>query len=726
MKKADKIYAKLSYSRASKMYESLREKESNAIMLSNLADCYYHMGKPNLAESVYREMITDIAATPEDYYQYAQVLKENGKYEESNKWMLNFYNKDRADYRAIEFMSKKDEIERIIERGERFSIKNLDVNTEGRDFGGYFTPKTESVYFISNRYYNPMVKHSWMWNEETFLDIYKGTKGTNNEIENPEKTSRKINSRYHEGPLAFMPDESYVFFTRNNLGKAFEGKRDENKIQNLKMYYGKVENDGSWTDVKEVPFNNREYSVGHPTISRDGKIMYFVSDMPAGVGGADIYKVQISKGSGDIIFGTPLNLGVEINTEGQEMFPFLDTSGNLYFASDGHVGLGGLDIFVAQNALYRDKLTIDNVGLPVNSARDDFAFALGNDNITGYFTSNRENGKGDDDIYSLEMFNPLENSLVVRGLVLDAITREVLPGAEVILRDVNGKEVGRTKADKDGSYSVPIKKDMEYELEGQKPQYLTQKISANTFNLPKSAEFVSRDLEMSKESGVSLYALVTDRQTGAPIDNVRLKVIDLKTQEVIFNLRTPETGDAFKSLENKIGDCLKYQVVITKEGYLGKTLPYEYCIKKGGVIKMQESLDIRLQKADVGMDVGKLISISPIYFDLNKSNIRPDAAIELIKIVNVMNDNPTMEIELGSHTDCRSSYAYNEKLSDLRAKASTEWVRSRISNPNRIYGKGYGESKLVNDCACEGELKSNCSEADHQANRRTEFIIIKM
>ena len=187
-----------------------------------------------------------------------------------------------------------------------------------------------------------------------------------------------------------------------------------------------------------------------------------------------------------------------------------------------------------------------------------------------------------------------------------------------------------------------------------------------------------------------------------------------------MSLKLPELS------KNKVNDQLNYTITLSKTGYLTKSLDFNYKIEKAGLINLNEKLDVSLGKVEIGVDLSSLINIKPIYFDLGKYVIRKDAAIELDKIVKVMNEYPSMQIELGSHTDCRSSIASNLKLSDNRAKASADYIKKRISNPQRIYGKGYGESKLKVDCPCEGTVKSNCSEEEHQKNRRTEFIIIKM
>jgi outer membrane protein OmpA-like peptidoglycan-associated protein len=221
--------------------------------------------------------------------------------------------------------------------------------------------------------------------------------------------------------------------------------------------------------------------------------------------------------------------------------------------------------------------------------------------------------------------------------------------------------------------------------------------------------------------------LVTDASTKQPLGATKLKITDQKTGEVLIDTLTSITGDVMKGLtERKVGNQLSLVIELKKDGYLGKTVNFNHAITQPGIINVHEQLDLSLDKLDVGMDLAKLIDIKPIYFDLNKFNIRKDAAIELEKIVKVMNEYPSMVIELGSHTDCRASIAYNEKLSDNRAKASAAYIKSRITNPGRIYGKGYGEAKLIVDCPCEGTMKSTCPEEEHQKNRRTEFVIMKM
>ncbi len=729
LKTADTYYEQIAYALAADNYEKLRgSKQETPQLLARLANCYYQIGDTKKAEEVYNLMINDPSANYEDIYRFAMTLKENEKYGESEEWLNKFIALQQSDVRSEEYKDNINYLEDLRAIPERFEIKNLDVNTDKTDFGGYYNPNNREIIFISNRAWEGVVQRDWAGNDMPFLDIFKGTVGGNMQIEDTKKFSKRVNTKYHEGPVAFSPNGRRVFFTRNNLGVKGRHKYDDKGIQNLKMYYADVDADGNWVNIKEVPYNSQGFSVGHPTISKDGETMYFTSDMPGGFGGADIYKATISDGLEDVAFGTPINLGNKVNTEGQEMFPWIDLeTDNLFFASDGHPGFGGLDVFVVQNIAESKKLESENLGAPINGNRDDFAFIMNPDSETGYFSSNRKGGHGDDDIYSFIQLEPLKKQLTICGLITDQRTNAILPGATVDLKDDQGNLIAQTVADDDAKYCFPVEREMNYVIGVQKRDYFDKNEPVSTMGIGDEVSEIKKDVALMKDPGLGLYALVTDRQTGQPLEGVSMKIVDLVTGKIVVDELTPTTGDVMKPLlENMVGDCLKYQIILKKDGYLGKTLPFNHCIDKPGLISLHQKLDFTLVPIKIGDDLGKALNINPIYFDLNKSNIRPDAALELAKIVEAMKEYPNMEIELGSHTDCRASYAYNEKLSDRRAKSSAQWVREKITNPLRIYGKGYGESKLTNGCACEGDVKSTCSEEEHQLNRRTEFIIKKI
>lgn len=713
LKKADSYFNRLSYAYAAQLYEELIGSEVDSPALkSKLAYSYLKMDNYTKSVEYYGKMIESSEAKPEDYYHYAYVLKQSGNYAESDKWMNKYSNAAQADLRGQLFLGNTGYKSKIEKTAPFFSLTNLDLNTGVADFGGYYNPSQNQMYFITARKKRVFVKKEWSWNANRFLDLYSTTVSTDNKLGSPKRVS-KVNTKFHEGPLAFSPDGKTVYFTRNNISSG-KKRRDGQKIQNLKLYIAQVDENGKWTEEKEFPYNSKDYSVGHPVLTSDGKTMYFVSDKPGGMGGADIYKAAVLENG---TFGEMINLGNKINTEGQEMFPFIDAEERLFFSTDGHPGLGGLDVFVA--FLENGKVgKIHSLGIPVNSQFDDFAFNLSKDLKTGFVSSNREGGKGGDDIYAVQLIRPITFGVTIKGTAKDK-KGEIVPNAKIDLKDDKGNVIGTVTADENGAYSFEAEYEKNYALAGSKTDYFDGKNTANTFT---NEQVVIADVILEKDPGLSLYALITDKKTGKPLENVSVYLVDNMTNKS-KKITTPASGDFREALfGKKLNDRGSYNLVLQKEGYFSKTVTYNTLFDKPGQYDIHAILDLGLDPEV--KDLSEMVQINPINFDLNKYVIRPDAAKELDKIVDVMNKYPNMVVELGSHTDCRASKAYNMKLSDNRAKASAEYIKKKITNPSRIYGKGYGESRLLNNCACEGPVKSDCPEEEHEKNRRTEFKVI--
>ena len=718
LKKANTYYEKLSYKLAIDNYTDLLNSDlANAELKSKLAHSYYNLNDLINAEKYYAEALKIGNISNEHYFYYAQTLKQLGKYAESDKFMNVFYEKSNSDKRAISFANNRSYLDKIQKEGIHFTISEVQFNSTESDFGGYQFQKMNEVYFISSRR-NTLIKNNWMWNGGKFLDLFI----VKNEKNSLPKLISKISTTFHEGPICFNPDETLVYYTRNNISKG-KNRRDQNGIQNLKLYSAKVDASGKWIDEVETSLNSKDYSIGHPAISNNGKTIYFASDMPGGFGGADLYMADLNS---DGSIGKPINLGKDVNTEAQEMFPWISPDGLLFFSSNGHIGLGGLDVFVM--SIEKDGKTfgnLTNVGKPVNSQNDDFAMTFNKDGKTGYFSSNRAGGKGDDDIYSFQLAKPFVFKIELKGTVLDQNSKQILAGSTVNLMDSKGNVIATVVSDDKGNFNFDVLPNMDYTIVAQNKDYTENKISINTTT--PSGNSMKADIELVKTPQIGLIGAINDNKTGQLIDGVSVKITDNTTGEIIFEGLTSAKGDFVKELtKNKVNDQLNYKITLSKQGYLTKTVDFKHKIEKPGLVNLNEKLDVSLGKVEIGADLANLIDIKPIYFDLGKFAIRKDASIELDKIVKVMNEYPTMQIELGSHTDCRSSMASNMKLSDNRAKASAEYIKKRISNPQRIYGKGYGESRLKINCPCEGTVKSNCSEEEHQKNRRTEFIIIKM
>lgn len=473
--------------------------------------------------------------------------------------------------------------------------------------------------------------------------------------------------------------------------------------------------DDKWSEPQPINLNSTEYSIGHPAISGDGKTLYFVSDMPGGYGGTDIYKSKIdSTGS----WGQPINLGESINTAANEMFPFVWQDQYLYFASNGHGGLGGLDIFGLKLQDSEASVPV-NLGVPINSSLDDFSLIVDETGTAGFLSSNREGSKNQDDIYKFNSSVSLIADYKLVGSVIDSEEHFPLSNSTVTLSgDTNSKSSVSTNDA--GQYQFSIKPNKTYLLEVSRKGYIS-----------KSKELISQKndsnkwvvkFELLKVYDFGLKGVIVESDQDRPLDSVSVHFIDNFTGKVVLDTITSKAGEFYLSLnDKKLNDRVSFQIKIEKEGFLSKTLTFNRELDKPGILDLSENLDLALDKIEVGADIGKLIDIQPIYFDLGKSEIRKDAAKELDKIVEVMKANPKMVIELGSHTDARGSDAFNLRLSDKRAKASAAYIVSQGIDEDRISGKGYGETQLINDCG----NGVNCSEEEHQLNRRTEFKVLK-
>lgn len=722
LKKADKLFSQYNFAEAAKMYEKLATNTEYAMPASKkLAQCYKQLGQYKAALNWYKKAIElDAKLEPEFIYEYAMMLRSAERYDESISWMARFHDLKANDLRGKAYSSSSNFITKQRKRPAKFSIKNLDINSSNSDFGvSYFG---SNVIFTSARIEksNLKIDRTYVWTNQPFLNIYKATRDkSSGELAEVKLWQKNLESKFHDGPASFTPDLKRVYFTRNNFFKNKKGK-SKTGVNNLKIYFSELK-DTAYTNIQQLNINNDEYSVGHPCVNADGTKLYFASDMPGGFGGTDIYVADISK-DGDI--GKPVNMGNIINTEGNEMFPYMHKTGLLFFASNGHVGFGGLDIFVAtgKNGNYKK---VDNVGEPLNGPMDDFAFIMNDFQTQGYFSSNRDGGKGDDDIYSFKLLRPFENGLLVHGTATDKNSKEILPGSKVSLYTSDGKLIADTLANEEGKYEFEVEYDTDYNVGGTFIDYVDGSNAFSTKDLDDKTELVC-DLKLDKV-GFTLYGLATDRKTNQPLENVNIIITDANGKEIL-NLTTDKNGDFNKILSDvKLNDKVEYTINLSKDGYFPKTIKYSKVLNKPGQIPVHTELDFSLDKMEVGVDLLQAFNIEPIYFDLDKSNIREDAAATLDKIVDVLKTYPTMCLELGSHTDCRESKSYNLKLSQRRYESTVKYLAKKVKKgKKRLSGKGYGESQLVNNCPCEPKNQSSCSTQQHQANRRTTFKIKKI
>ena len=624
LEKANEMYKNFSYVDAIKIYERIAQKGFvNQEMLQSLGNAYYYNAEYKKALPWYEQLFQEgkYKVKPEYYYRYAQTLKSVGDYTQADKMMAKFVELTNAnDTRAALFEENKDYQTVIKNNSGRFQLNNASINTENSEYGTALYG--DKIVFAGATDARKAKRGVSQWTGESFYDLYEA-EHFDQKLGNRKPFSSSINTQFNESTPVFTKDGNTMYFTRNNYVNRKLGSDIENTIL-LKILRATKDKNGNWGDIVEVPFNSDQYNVAHPALSPDEKYLYFASDMPGSFGNSDIFRVEIL---GDNQYGTPENLGNIINTAGRESFPYISKDNVLYYSSDGIPGLGGLDIFAAKFNADGSTSKPVNIGMPGNSADDDFCFVFNSDSKIGFLTSNRPGGKGKDDIYSFHEDKPLLFSCQknIKGIVKDAKTKAIIANAKVILSDKVMKEVGKDQSKTDGTFTFEKVNcnDSHYYLRGEKEKYETAEVNVT----------VGKD-------------------------------------EVV------------------------YEILLN---------PREVAIKKG-------------------MDLAKVFEIKEIKFDYNKADIRPDAAVELTKIVEVMREYPKMKIDIRSHTDSRGADSYNLKLSDRRAKATLEWIVKQGIDRKRLKAKGYGETRLVNGC-------SNgvpCTEEEHQENRRSEFIVVAM
>lgn len=613
--KAKKQMDKYNYAKAIEILKKAEKKDkTHDAAIPLLAECYRMQHDILNSKAAYAEAVNLPQASPEYYLYYGQALQATGNYVKAREMYQAYAHKKPSDIRGKLFVAACDSVlgpwKTLVPQFEVKPANN--INTEQSEFGPAFY--NGDLVFASDFTNNGGEGKTYGWTGRGFLNIMKSSPETAGDffgnLGNPVAFDSKFNQQYHDGPATFSADGNSIYFTRSFIGKA---KREGIYKNNLLKIYFANKTDGKWGEVQPFFLNSKDFSVGHPTLSADGKTLYFVSDMPGGQGGTDIWMCQLE---GDK-WGQAHNLGKTVNTSQNEMFPTMNSDGTLYFSSDGHPGYGALDIFKTVNE--NGKWAVpQNLHTPINGSFDDFAIAYVSGKKDGFLSSNRPDGVGSDDIYTFR-FSPPAPALpaYITGLVKDKTTMQPIAGATVFLYDPNSGNVKILKTDADGMYKTVMSKPAEYVVKAMMPNF--------------------------------------------------------------------------------IADCTPF--ALTE-------------IKPGSTISA--SRDLLLDK----LVVNKTFHIDNIYYDFDKFNIRQDAKPELDKLVQIMNENP-VNVELGSHTDCRGTVAYNDKLSQRRAESAVKYIINTGIDKNRITAKGYGEQQLTNKCSDGVE----CSPAEHQANRRTEFKV---
>ncbi len=693
--KANELYIDKSYAEAITKYEEVLVKDyNNATAILNIADCYRLTNNNEKAVFYYAKAVTLSDVKPITKYYYAQALMKTGNYDLAKTYFAE-YNEDN---RGKTMISSIEHINDFFKDSAYYHISKVAYNSPKNDFSPVIYNNTDVV-FVSSRFRTQLFKYTHSWTDNNFYFLYVVKNAESSEQKKPLLFAKNIQIKYNDGPICFNADSKTIYFTRNNLKdkKAVTAVDGDVKLNMYQAEYDAAKK--TFTNIINFPYNSNDYNCAHPSISPDGSRLYFSSDMPGGNGGMDIW---MCRKSGDS-WGAPENLGKEVNTPGNDIFPYVFDMNTLYFSSDGLEGIGGLDIYYLK--LNTEGMAVGkpkNMGAPLNSMSDDFSVVLYPDGKKGYFSSNRTNNDFNDDIYSFTVNKPEKQPYKI--FVKDSISKQLL-ASSLSIKDVATGEVIPLNSD-NGEFVADLYPDHTYTINANAKGHKTKE---NITYLPL-IDVSPFEILLAPEDNFVIKGFVYEKGNKLPIDSALVLITDDKGIVVCEKYITNAIGNYTSC---KLKPNTKYTITASKSGYFANSVDIN-SIPPTGLLQ-----DIFLDK----IVIGKAIKIDNIYFDLGKWNIRPDAALELDKIVILMQENPDIIIELSSHTDCRGSAASNMTLSDKRAKSSAAYIISKGIDPKRITGKGYGETKLLNDCKCEGSVKSDCSEEIHQQNRRTEFKV---
>ncbi len=663
LKRANHYFERAFYSDAIPLYENLITSHKNSKLIKNLADCYYNTYDMKSAARWYSYLISNYGDTVNESYHFKlnQALKAIGETTKASETLIKYYNNNDAKEKANLVSAHDIYIENISAIGNRFNIKNLGINTAKSEFGAIAIDS--NLIFAATKKETSLLNKVYKWNNEAYLDLYKAPLTQIHLGDTISKSlSKNINTKMHEGVLAITKDRKTIYFTRNNFIKG-KKKTDGKKVSNLKIYKAEFI-DNEWKNITELPFNGDDFSTAHPALSPDEKTLFFSSDREGGYGSYDIYATTINN---DGTYGEPKNLGTEINTDKKEQFPFLDANGNLYFSSNGLPGFGLLDVFIAvtKNGKFQKP---DNIGLPVNSSYDDFSFSTIAATKKGFFSSNRPQGKGSDDVYEFVETKPLiieDCKQTIVGILVDKTTEKPIPFGSIEIVYKEQKKKFTTGAD--ASFKFIVGCNESYTITGSKIGY-----EPNT-------KIVYTSKERNK------------------VNNATLKLFSLfekeKEQQIAMQKEREEKAEKEKAEKEK---ALKQKKESIKSAINNES----------AIVKTKEKT---------------IIKTEPINFDYNMWYLRQESRTRLSRVINIMNKYPNMIIEIGTHTDRRGNNTYNKNLSQKRANSvRTHLIKEGIA-ANRVRATGYGELKPVIKCKTD----DSCSEEEHELNRRCEIVIVK-
>jgi len=739
IKKANVYFSQEQYFDAIVYYKKVLKKDENNIeALQNIAFSFRKLKDYENAETYYAKATEVNPEESSNYLYYGQTLKNNEKIKEAKQQFEKFVEKNPSSLIGELMVQSCNDIKDWEVEPKEFTISTINnINSENSDF----CPLTyeDGIVFVSERGPDLVNDNNFGANNKPYLSIFYAKKAK--EYKKAKRFSNQLNSIYHDGPVSISADNKTIYFTRAT--KEERGKDFSNKI---KIYTADL--DGKkWKNIKEFKYSSNKYSIAHPWISEDGTKLFFASDMPGGEGKMDIY-VCNREGS---VWGEPINLGKDVNTAENEVFPYFRKD-ILYFASDGHSGYGGLDIFsVYATDNWKNP---ENLKTPLNSSKDDFGIFF-TDDENGYFSSDREGGMGSDDIYRFN-YQSIEQQTGITGILeydqLPASNSEIslFDEDDALLQTVVTDENGKFKFNKlkmDDSYLLKITEDDDSKLENAKI-YLTNSngekvLLANNVGKGKykfqALPYDQYDelplLEEEDESllSVSVFGQLYKKLPGDYSGGMEVWVVDEegniigktradKDGKFVFDKLSPDEQYLFMLAEDDEGLNMiivdeKGEVLEAAKRLIDGKYKYIRLNSEQDVITLINELDEVIKIAENDNFV-----ISKIFYDYKSSDVNPVAAKELDKLALILSKNNGINIELTSHTDSKGSDEYNLRLSHERAQKAREYILLKGINTNRITAMGLGETQPV---APNENPDGSDNPTGRAKNRRTEFKIIK-
>ena len=671
-KYADKLYANLEYFECSQIYSemadnSINNKKSNYPIILKAALSLYNLKNYEKASPYFYLLELNNQLNPSQLLMYFDCLTSLKKYDVI-KTTLSFKSIN-SDYYSLKNLKKYQDS--LSQDSSRFIIEKLAINSGKGDYSA--SVYEDNLYYASNKENNEYIVEKYKWNNLNFSDIYTSDQTLLKSTYMP-----NLSEEYHDGPIAFLNNDVYI--TRTKFIKD-KGKT----VKHVGVYYGTK--NGILLPLK---FNSTSYNVGHVVFNKKGDIMYFTSDSPYGIGGSDIYYSNLINGE----WGEPINLGVKINTIGDEMFPFIDSEDGLYFSSNGRSGFGGLDVYYLQ----KGGSNCVNVGSPINSVNDDFSFILNEDLKSGFMSSDRDLNV--DNLYSFKIG-------VISGFIkLNAISTkgELLKDPEFYLINKETKIKSKVVKNASGEYLFPVERNSKYVVIGSKKNFVQNDQKEIIIDHIMNNEVVEAEIVLNQIS-IDLTIKVVNSLNNAPLPNVDGSILTLNGQTL--KISTNDLGEGIVNVPLN----QKFVLSGAKKGYLDINKPFN-TMNNDSVLVFNM----------IEITEGLVFKVENILYDLGKWDLREPSKKELDKLCNFLLLNSNVKIELSSHTDSRSTAEFNLILSQKRAQSCYDYLILKGVDKKNITVKGYGETKPLNKCI-DG---SKCSEEEYQLNRRTEVKILSI